>query len=64
LDEFSELLAAFTDNSPTFSENQPGDFRVNNVKNRPNYPENQSLERKNRENNGIISTKFRHTNSP
>jgi hypothetical protein len=49
LDEFSELLAAFTDNSPTFSENQLGDFRVNNVKNRPNYPENQSLERKNRE---------------
>jgi hypothetical protein len=39
---------SFTDNSLTFTENRPSNFRANNVKNRPNYPENRVLERKNR----------------
>jgi hypothetical protein len=43
------IIEVFTDNSLTFSKNWPDDFRANNVKNWLNYPENQSLERKNRE---------------
>jgi hypothetical protein len=45
--EFTELSAAFTNNLLTFTENRPGDFRANNVKNQPNYPENRALEWKN-----------------
>jgi hypothetical protein len=39
---------SFTDNSLTFTENRPSNFRANNVKNRLNYLENRVLERKNR----------------